>query len=385
MQVTLQARLVSSGEAVKVVLEGQKIAAVERIAHDPALPWLAPGFIDHQVNGFAGFDVNGERADAESIMGLTRALWATGVTRYLPTVITNDEAHMIRSLKAIAAACRRDPLVAACIAGIHVEGPFISPLDGPRGAHQKESVRPPDWDEFRRWQDAAEGRIAIVTLSPEWPQATSFIERIVEAGVIASIGHTAATPEQIRDAVRAGARMSTHLGNGCHLVLPRHPNYIWEQLACDALWAGLIVDGFHLPPSVVKVMIRAKGLERVLLTTDAVAMAGLPPGRYRLNRVDVELTPQGRIEVVGSGGLLAGSVLTMPGAIANTMRFAGVTLAQAVELATVRPAALLGLPDVTVAPGRRADLVLFNFDPPAGKITVVATYVQGQRVYAALH
>ena len=158
--------------------------------------------------------------------------------------------------------------------GFHVEGPHISPDDGPRGAHPQRWVRPPDLDEFRRWQDATDGRIRIVTLSPEWPEAPRYIEALVAKGVVASIGHTKATAQQIADAVSAGATLSTHLGNGAHPVLRRHPNYIWEQLAEDRLMADFIVDGIHLPTSFLKVALRAKGIERSVLVTDARSPAG---------------------------------------------------------------------------------------------------------------
>lgn len=383
MSVRIRGRLPVTEETVEVVIEGERIARVEPVGEREGLPWLAPGFIDHQVNGFGGYDVNDPDPSPEAIMSLVRALWPTGVTRFCPTIITNDEESITRSLRAIAEACDQDPITAAAIAAVHVEGPFISPEDGPRGAHRADCVRPPDWDEFCRWQEAAEGRIGIVTLSPEWPQAIAFIERLTEAGVIAAIGHTAASPAQIRDAACAGARLSTHLGNGSHLMLPRHDNYLWEQLACDELWAGVILDGHHLPPAVVKTILRAKGLERVVLTTDAVAMAGLPPGRYQLNQVDVELTPQGRIEVVGGGGVLGGSALEMPVGIANAMRFAGLTLAQALSLATTQPARLLSLPDVTIAPGRRADLAVLHYDPETKDVRVLETWVRGSRVFAS--
>src|SRR5687768_6411871 len=150
--------------------------------------------------------------------------------------------------------------------GFHLEGPYFSIEDGPRGAHPKEHARDPDWDEFRRWQDAAGGRVRMVTLAPERNGALRFIEQLTAAGVVAAIGHTAATGRQIRDAAAAGARTSTHIGNGCHAVLPRHDNYVWEQLACDDLWASVIADGHHLPPAVLKSVIRAKTPGRVLLT-----------------------------------------------------------------------------------------------------------------------
>src|SRR5207248_2337185 len=151
-----------------------------------------------------------------------------------------------------------DRAVAHAVAGIHLEGPYISAEDGPRGAHARRHVRPPDWDEFRRLQDASGGRVRLLTLAPEHDGAVHFIERLTAAGVVVALGHTAASGERIRDAVRAGARLSTHLGNGSHAVLPRHPNYLWEQLADDGLWASVICDGHHLPPSVVRCVVRVK-------------------------------------------------------------------------------------------------------------------------------
>lgn len=380
----VRGRLASNGLFVALhikngtVVHKQVLHEEGRVEEHDSL-WIADGFVDHQVNGFAGYDV--QKAHTDHIVNLTKALWKTGVVAYCPTVITNDKAGILEAIRAIVLACEQDALINFSIPAIHVEGPFISPIDGPRGAHNKHFVRPPDWDEFLRWQEAAEGRIGIVTLSPEWPEAFPFIEKLRKEGVIAAIGHTSARPEQIRAAVQAGAKLSTHLGNGAHVVLPRHPNYIWEQLAQDDLMAGLIVDGHHLAPSVVKTMIRAKGLSRVALTTDAVAMAGLPPGRYTLNGIPVEMKSNGRIEVVDGDGVLAGSVLDMPTAIANTMRFAHVSLAEAVQLATTQPARLLGLHNVNLRLGQPATMTTFRISKTDGSLRIRSTYVDGERVY----
>jgi N-acetylglucosamine-6-phosphate deacetylase len=257
------------------------IEAVESPAPPAPGAWLAPGFVDLQVNGFAGVDYNDPDVTLEGIARSLQALFSTGVTRLLPTVITGAPADMMAAVRKLAEARRQLPEGEA-IAGIHMEGPHISPEDGPRGAHPAQWVRPPDLDEFERMQEAAEGLIRLVTLAPEWPQATRYIEALVSRGVTVAIGHTAATGEQIREAVRAGASVSTHLGNGAHMILPRHPNYIWEQLAEDRLMAGFIVDGIHLPACFLKVALRAKGVDRSFLVTDATAPAGCPPGRYRL-------------------------------------------------------------------------------------------------------
>ena len=225
---------------------------------------------------------------------------------------------------------------APAILGLHLEGPYISPEDGARGAHRREDTAPASIDDFKRRQDAAGGRVRLVTLAPEVPGALALIEHLRDTGVRVAIGHTAATPEQVRMPIRAGATLSTHLGNGCAQMLPRHPNFIWEQLAADELMASIIVDGHHLPPATVKTMVRAKTPRRVVLVTDAIAAAGQPPGEYRLGAVTVRLDENGRVAVPGQPNL-AGSALSMDRAVANTVRFAGVTLEDALAMASTQP------------------------------------------------
>jgi len=335
--------------------------------------WLAPGWIDLQVNGFAGVDYNDPEISPEQIELSLRALFASGVTRFFPTVITGSPRRMEAALRKLS------QVASPAIDGFHVEGPHISAEDGPRGAHPREWVRPPDFDEFERWQDAAGGRVRIVTLSPAWPEAARYIERIVDRGVVASIGHTDANASQIADAVRAGATLSTHLGNGAHTMLRRHPNYIWEQLAEDRLMAGFIVDGIHLDAAFLKVALRAKGIERAVLVTDASSPAGAEPGRYRLGELDVDLTADGHVVLAGTSRL-AGSALRMDRGVENLMRLAGLSLADAVKMATVNAARAGRVPGRTrgLEVGERADLVEFRM--AEGKIEVTGTWVEGVRV-----
>jgi N-acetylglucosamine-6-phosphate deacetylase len=343
---------------------------------------IAPGLIDIQINGYDGVDFNDPDTGAEQIVAATRRLWRTGVTAFCPTIITESFDHIAKCISNLGRAADESPEFARAMLGIHVEGPFISPEDGPRGAHPKRHTRAPDWNEFQRWQDAARGRIRIVTLSPEWPGAIDFVERAAASGVVVAIGHTAANPAQIADAARAGAKLSTHLGNGSHAKIDRHPNYIWEQLANDNLWASFIVDGHHLPPSVVKCFLRSKGVARSILVSDAIAAAGLPAGKHRLGNVEVEVTPARRVNLPGTP-YLAGSVLEMHEAVANTVRYSDATLHDSLRMASANPAELLGVGEEfgSIEIGRRADLILFHWDEEHSTFDVTATIVNGETVH----
>ena len=342
-----------------------------------AARYLAPAFIDVQVNGFAGVDFNSPATSHEAISQGTRAIRRTGVSRYFPTVITGGPDAMAGALRNLANAAETIP-ERASIAGFHVEGPHIAPEDGPRGAHPIEWVRPPDLDLFARLQDAARGRVKLVTVSPHWPGAPAYIEALVRQNVKVSVGHTGASAEQIDAAVKAGATLSTHIGNGAHQVLRRHPNYLWEQLADDRLTAGLIVDGIHIGAAFLKVAVRAKTPARALLVTDASTPADCAPGRYHLGQQAVDLTPDGRVVLAGQERL-AGSALRMDDAVANVMAMAGVTLAEAVTMASVTPARACGIEGRQrgLTPGDLADLV--EFTVADGRLKVSALYIDGEK------
>jgi N-acetylglucosamine-6-phosphate deacetylase len=371
-----------SGVASMVDL-GSVIEHVDELLQPPDVldTWLAPGFIDLQVNGFAGVDYCTAGASLEEIERSIRAQFACGVTRIYPTVITGGESTMQGALRMLARA-KRDLSIGDAFEAIHAEGPFISAEDGPRGAHPREHAHAPNLDEWRRMQEAADGHIRLLTLSPEYDGACRFIEQVTAEGVVVSIGHTKATAEQIRDAVSAGATMSTHLGNGAHTVLPRHPNYIWEQLAQDKLTASFIVDGIHLPASFFTVALRAKGVERSVLVTDAVMPAGCEPGNYRLGEVDVMLHPEGKV-TLRDGSRLAGSALKMHDAVANAMRLGGLGLREAITMCTTNAARAgrVGGRMRGLNPGDRGDLVEFRLNETTKAITVERTWLNGKCVY----
>ncbi|WP_394058668.1 N-acetylglucosamine-6-phosphate deacetylase [Paenibacillus sp. 843] len=344
--------------------------------------WIAPGLIDLQINGGYGHDFNSLPLTTETVIQATRRLWEKGVTLYYPTIITNGNEEIEQLLRVIDAACLEDETVGSTIGGIHLEGPFLSPEEGPKGAHDSRYIKAPDWSLFTRWQEASGNRIRIVTLSPEWPEAADFIRACAKAGIVVSIGHTAATPEQIREAVDAGATMSTHLGNGAHLTLPRHPNYIWEQLAQDRLWAGIIADGYHLPDSVIKVMLRAKP-SKALLVSDAVYLSGMPPGEYETHiGGHVVLTSEGRLHLARKPELLAGSAMMLADAVWRLAQSGLCTFPEAWDMASMLPAQAVGQTEsYGLRRGAQADFVLL--EKHKGKLRIVETVKGGRSVYRA--
>lgn len=295
-----------------------------------------PGLVDLQVNGFAGVDFNGDDLSGDRVIEALEAMRATGVTRCLPTLITSSLEEFSANARVMVR------LSHGAMAGIHMEGPYISPEDGPRGAHPREHVLPASREDFIRRFAAAEGRIVLVTLAPEVPGVTALIEQIVDMGVRVAIGHTAADPAAIAEAVAAGATLATHLGNGCAQMLPRHPNPIWELLAADGVHASFIADGHHVPDSTLKAMVRAKGVDRSILITDAVAAAGSAAGHYSIGRTMCVRGEDGRVSLPGTS-YLAGSSVTLDRAIGNTVRATGLPLDAVARMASTNPAAYLGI------------------------------------------
>jgi N-acetylglucosamine-6-phosphate deacetylase len=363
----LLGRRFDTGKTSLLEIQSGRIARIDPVEVDAATaagwPWIAPGLWDLQVNGYAGQAFSSRELTPSHVAQIGRKMFGFGVTRFLPTLTTERHEVLAHGLRTIDEACRADPRLDRQVVGIHLEGPYISSVDGPRGAHPASYCRAPDWDEFQRLQEAAGGRIRLLTMAVEFDAAAEFVGRVVASGVLVAIGHTAADSRQIRRAVDAGARLSTHLGNGSHRLLPRHPNYLWDQLAEDRLWASLIVDGQHLPPEVVKTFLRAKTPARCILVSDLASLAGLPPGRYASELSDVEILDDGRLVVAGQRQLLAGASQPLSTAVARVMDFAGVDLASAMSLAGQQPARLLGLGPVALEAGQPADLIQFALRP----------------------
>ncbi|MGH9326561.1 MAG: N-acetylglucosamine-6-phosphate deacetylase [Terriglobia bacterium] len=365
----------------KIQIHGDHISGVrvER-PEDAEKGYVSPGFIDIQLNGFGGIDFCDVKLDARRALEVLPVIWKTGTTTFCPTVITNSRESLLRIFRILEEARRLDSRFARSAPCYHLEGPYISP--GPsHGAHDVGFMRPPDWEEFSEFQRAAGGRIGIVTIAPEWPGSAEFIRRARESGVVVAVGHTDANPEQIHEAIDAGATLSTHLGNGNPGTIDRHANTLWPQMASERLSASIICDGFHLPRDLVRVILRVKGIEHTILITDAVYVAGLAPGRYKLVGLDIELLPTGQV-VMADRASMAGSVASLGRCVSIFMQFTGSSLEEAVRAATANPARLLRRFEACeeLAEGQLANLTCFRLNH--GAVEVETVILGGEIVYS---
>ncbi len=383
-QLAVAGRCFPSGNPVELQIADGKVVAIREaaLAEQPGVErWIVPGFLDVQVNGFAGQDFLNPKVTIAGCEHIARSVLATGTTRFLATVITAPLETMCHQMEVIATAMATVPLFGRMCLGIHMEGPFINPDDGPRGAHPLEDVRPPNLDDYRRLREAAGGKLRMITVAPERPGAIELIHQTIRDGVLAAIGHHRAESKAINAAVEAGATTCTHLGNGLDAVVPRLDNPLWTQLADDRLYASFICDGHHIPSAAMRCLLRAKSPERSILTTDAVAAAGMSPGPYRQGLTPVELTAAGKVVLPGTP-YLAGSAADMPLVVGRAIVDGGLTWQQAISAATENPARLLACsrpwpPTV----GQDADLVELDWQPESGRL-FVRTAVAGPFVHA---
>jgi len=331
--VKLTAAHYRTGDTFEFVLEGGRVVS-KTARRGKAKLVFGPGLFDLQNNGYAGIDFNHPSLTPEQFGEGVRAMWRQGCTEVLPTLITAAPERLTGLFRVFVDGMKRDADVRASVPGFHLEGPFISPMDGARGAHPLAHVQAPNLKVWREAQKAAEGNIVLHTLAPEWKGAVPFMRKLRAEGVALAVAHTMATRAQVADAAEAGVAMSTHLGNGCPQMMHRHVNPVMAQLGEDRLVACLIADGIHLPPEVLHIYWRAKGAKNCVIVTDSMAAAGAPPGRYTISDMVVEV---GRDRVVRQPGSpnFAGSSLTMDRAVANTVKFTGAPLAEAWDAASV--------------------------------------------------
>ena len=371
--------LYSTKKPVSIEISDGKIIGIkqgQKSSDGPQL-FVAPGLVDIQINGYQGIDFSDPELTSEDLSKVIEGLWEVGVTTILATVTTHDHEHLMNAFKALSNA-HTDPKVSMSVPGYHLEGPYISPVQGFRGAHPEMFIRPPDLQEFKQYQEAANNMIRLITVAPEFDGVIPLIRYCNDNDVVVSLGHHNGSAEQITAAVDAGASFSTHLGNGCANMIHRHNNPIWPQLAEDRLSAGIITDGFHLNKEEVQTFYKVKGDELTILVSDAVDLAGLPPGEYTRWGGTVVLTPD--VVKFPAENVLAGAASPISKCVGNMMRFTGCSLESAINMATRNPARLIGLDDIgEIQIGKRADLILFSKED--SEIQIHQTFLNGELVY----
>ncbi len=351
----------STGRPVRIKISGGLIREITETGNSEPVPdlYAAPGLFDNQVNGFRGVDFSDPVLETKDMRKAVEALNSEGVTSFFPTVLTNSHENLLRIFKNLASSLR-DETVSDSVPGFHLEGPYISPEPGFYGCHPSGFIRKPSWDEFAMYQEAADGNIRQVTLSPETDESFEFIKRCTASGVVVALGHTSASAEQINKAVDHGARLSTHLGNGCANMIHRHNNPLWPQLANDLLIPTIIADGHHLTPEEIRVFYKVKGPRKLILTSDITHLSGLKPGKYMFFGSEIVMTDDGLIKnpVLDC---LAGASLPLKTGIGNVMKFTGCQVKEAFDMASSNVAEVSGINDRgSLESGKRADLVLFE-------------------------
>jgi N-acetylglucosamine-6-phosphate deacetylase len=355
-----------------VVIRDGKIDALLRDPRSGDLPeerrqfvgLLCPGFIDLQINGAFGADIG---PDPDAIKTLATRLPTTGVTAFLPTLISSAPERYEGFFDALAGGAVEN---GARVLGAHLEGPFLAPER--KGAHDPATLRPIDPGFMRELLRS--GKVRVMTLAPELPNALEAIELLLEEGVVASAGHTEATYEEVRRAVDAGLGLGTHLYNAMRPLAHREPGTVGALLTDDRVRTGIIADGVHVHAAALRLAHRAKGSEGLILVTDAMQAAGMTPGDYELGGRRVRLE-DGAVRL--ADGTLAGSALTMDEAVRNAVGFLGVSVAQAARMASEVPAAALNLDGKgKVAVGGDADFALLD-----AQGAVLETIVAGETVY----
>ncbi len=375
----IKALLYSNRQPVSIEIDNGIISAINsltKLTNEDL--YVAPGLFDNQINGYLGVGFTSSNLTTETMVQAVKGIQRTGITTFLPTVITASNEQLLMAFANLAEASKH-PEIALSIPGFHLEGPYISPMEGYRGAHSIENIRLPDWDEFKKINEAAEGKILQVTLAPELDGAIEFIQKCVENNIVISLGHHNATSEKVKEAVDAGARTVTHLGNGCANTINRFENPFWSQLAEDRLMASIIVDGFHLPPQQVKTFFKAKGKDKLIITSDITDLAGMPPGKYVWDGKDVVLTDDGII-LYAKENCFAGASLPQIVGVNNMMKFTGCSIEEAIDMTTKNPSRLYGLNDRgEIAVNKRADFILFTIEDD--QIVIKETIVGGETVY----
>ena len=372
----------ATGAPVRIeILDGiiLNIKEIAKVKDRKNVLYIAPGLIDNQVNGYANVDFSGNNLSPEDVLKAAKAIRREGVTAFLPTLISNSHENLVKNFTVLDEALKNDELLRESVPGFHLEGPYISSEEGYRGCHPVQYIRKPSWAEFSEYQEAAGGRIIQVTIAPEIEGAMEFIMLCVQHKIVVAMGHTNATTDQIRSAAEIGVRLSTHLVNGCANMIHRHKNPLWQQLADDRLTPSIIADGHHLLPEEIKVIYRVKGPDNIILTSDVMYLSGMAPGKYTFMDSEVILTDDGML-LNTEQNCLAGASFPLKKGVENMMNVTGCSLTRAIDMASANVARIYGLSDRGIlAPGKRADLVMFERD--GNQLNIKKTILNGKLVY----
>lgn len=372
----------STGKPIRVEIADEFISDICDIPfpqnHLKSL-YIAPGLMDNQINGYAGIDFSGSNLKENDLFTAAKAIWSEGVTSFFPTLITNSHVNIVKNLTVLDKACCNNEQLDNSVPGFHLEGPYLSPVEGYRGCHPEQYMRKPSFREFSEYQKASGGRIIQVTVAPEIEGAMEFIKECTKSGIIVAIGHSNASADQINMAVDNGATISTHLGNGCANLIHRHNNPIWPQLANEKLTPSIIADGHHLTADEIKVFCKVKGTDNIILTSDVIYLAGMAPGHYSFLGADVLLKEDGML-INEELNCLAGASFPLKKGVENIMKLAGYSLSDAIKMASENVARLYSLNSIgTLEKGKRADIILFEL--AENQMHIKQTILNGKTVF----
>lgn len=376
---SLKGRFYLDSQPVSIEVADGKIVQVKHLSSRDHVPdaYISPGLIDVQINGYLGVDFSSKNLTVDDVRKSVRALWKEGVTSFFPTLTSNPD-NLLKQNFGILSQAMDDPEIGHSIAGFHLEGPYISPVEGYRGDHPEKYIRKPDWHEFSGYQHAANHAIKLITIAPEVEGALQFINKCIEDGIIVSLGHHNASASVIEKAADAGAKMSTHLGNGCANEINRHANPLWPQLADDRLTPSIIADGYHLRKEEIKSFYKVKGPEHTILVSDMVDLAGMSPGEYKKGNQIFLLTPN--VVKYPAENVLAGAASSLRRCVGNIMKFTGCSLKDAIQMGSGNPARMFGLSDLgEISVGKRADIITFRINQD--EIEILTTMISGKVVY----
>jgi len=322
--------------------------------------WLSPGLFDIQVNGMLNYNLSDEDLTVDRVAEIDDALANRGITRWCPTITTQDPPIVERNLGILREAIEKK--AAPNVHCIHMEGHYISAEEGYRGVHMEQFIRDPDPEEFDRWQRKSGGHIGLFSLAPERKGAIEFIRKLRNKGVKVGLVHHHADHDTVLEAYASGATLSTHLVNGCAKMIHRQHNILWSQLSIDDMWASFIADGYHIPHYTLRVVIKARGVHRSILTSDLAHLSGMSDGEYtKYDRTVV--VKDGGLWVKGKGtDLLSGAVKTLEQDCEYLAANSGFSIEEALQMASLNPAQFFSIQDqMQLFPGRRTPLVVFSW------------------------